>query len=306
MANATASTATRVRWRFFSNRIPSAAVAADRIHCEGKRPRSITISNWSRKEAISSSHSIPGKVHDRPPVHFCLFISDVTIPSRDFIFAQKESIDDGDRIFIDQLIILIFDSIRRMPALRRQGVVGNVLQQRLCSSRLHFLRVQWRPIRTDVAQGACHSSHPPSFDRLRARQRWPPSVASASQNEEPEEFVDTQAPHCHSVEMEGHGWRRRGSDGQPSRDQQFAGHGGTHGNASRPVDVSGEARQWRVPFHGTEAAGRRCALVRAAIGRMATMDPSGPDGWIRSVSAGGVRCHPIRLPRSCANFVLVF
>jgi hypothetical protein len=46
--------------------------------------------------------------------------------------------------------------------------------------------------------------------------------------------------------------------------------------------------------------------VRAATGRMATMDPSGPDGWIRSVSTGGVRCHPIRLARSCANFVLVF
>jgi hypothetical protein len=29
-----------------------------------------------------------------------------------------------------------------MPALRRQGVVGDVLQQRLCSSRLHFVRVQ--------------------------------------------------------------------------------------------------------------------------------------------------------------------
>ena len=129
MANATVSTATRVRWRFFSNRIHS-AVVADRILCEGKRPRSITISNWSRKKTIS--HMIPGKVLQEE-YQFMKFISDVTISSRD-------SSPFSSCIFLTCFFSFFY--LLRMSTLQRQGIAGNVLQQRFCSSRLHFVCLQ--------------------------------------------------------------------------------------------------------------------------------------------------------------------
>lgn len=92
-----------------------------------------------------------------------------------------------------------------MPAVQRQRVSGDVLQQRLRSSRLDLGRLQRRQPGADATEGARHSSHPTSLASLPAYQR--PSGAQA-------EETYAQAPHPHPVQVEGYGRRRGGPDGQ--------------------------------------------------------------------------------------------
>lgn len=106
MANATVSTVTPVRWLFFSNRIQS---SVGLILCAGKRPRSNTISNWSRKTINnSSSHTILGKVRYSFPLIYRLS----TLISRHVIVYLNET--EPSRITSDScphfLFLLSFSS----------------------------------------------------------------------------------------------------------------------------------------------------------------------------------------------------